>query len=105
MARGSRGLFPLRLGLVMPERTGVAGAVEGVTAVILETGLPRLGTGLALREDTTDGEFCIMEPLCFICANATAMFASARGEPWALSGVSIDGFGVDDAIAAIATGV
>ena len=91
----------------MPQRTGVTGTVDGETEGILRTGLPRLSTGLALRVDTTDREFCTRELPCFICARATAMVASAKGEPWALRGVSIDRFGVDDAIhvAAVATGV
>lgn len=113
MARGGRGLLAARLGVVdrvwgeaAPERIGVVGAMVGVIAATLGTGLLRLGTGLAPRADTIDGEeLCIMVLPCFICARAATIDASARGEPWALSGVSIDGFGVEEAIAAVATGV
>ena len=37
---------------------------------------------------------------CFIWAKAATMVASVRGEPWALSGVSSAGFGVEATIVA-----
>lgn len=100
MARGGRGLLPALesvWGDATLERIGVVGVQEGDTATTLETGLLKLEIGLVFKSNMIDWEgFCIMGVLpCFIWAKAATMVASVRGEPWALSGVSSVGFGVE----------